>query len=229
MDGARVCNNGFSGISYGRSDRVTVRNSQVFNNAGWQHLQTGDATPVTMPDGTVVRGYWLSLQNNVTVGDDWAQKDSLNKGWLFWTTTGTTRVSGVRSARAATPGTTPCGPTRSGSTPPGTTGTPTRRSPARRGSPPAAGRTRDAQLPRSPTGQDRRTTRWVGEPARRRVTHTAPAPPSGGGVCHPAEDASVVTGGRRRDSSGCARNQSIVARRPSSSGISGSQPSARRA
>jgi len=86
VDGARVCNNGFSGISYARSDRVTVRNSQVFNNAGWQHMQTGSSTPETMPDGTVVRGYSLSLQNNVTVGDDWAQKDSMNKGWLFWMT-----------------------------------------------------------------------------------------------------------------------------------------------
>jgi hypothetical protein len=86
VDGATVCNNGFSGISYARSDRVTVRNSRIFNNAGWQHLQTGDANPVTMPDGTVVRGYGLSLQNNITVGDDWAQKDSMSKGWLFWKT-----------------------------------------------------------------------------------------------------------------------------------------------
>jgi hypothetical protein len=86
VDGARVCNNGVSGISYGRSDRVTVKNSQVFGNAGWQHMQTGDANPVTMPDGTVVRGYWLTLQNNVTVGDDWAYQDSLSKGWLFWMT-----------------------------------------------------------------------------------------------------------------------------------------------
>jgi hypothetical protein len=86
VDGATVCDNGFSGISYGRSDRVTVRNSRIFNNAGWQHMQTGDAGPVTMADGTVVRGYGLTLQNNVTVGDDWAQKDSLNKGWLFWLT-----------------------------------------------------------------------------------------------------------------------------------------------
>jgi hypothetical protein len=87
VDGATICDNGFSGISYGRSDKVTVRNSRIFSNAGWQHLQTGDATPVTMPDGTVVRGYGLSLQNNITVGDDWAQQDSLNKGWLFWATT----------------------------------------------------------------------------------------------------------------------------------------------
>jgi len=26
------------------------------------------------------------LQNNITVGDDWAQKDSMSKGWLFWKT-----------------------------------------------------------------------------------------------------------------------------------------------
>jgi Right handed beta helix region len=84
VDSARICNNGMSGISYARSDRVTVQNSQVFNNAGWQHFQAGDANPVTMPDGTVVRGYWLTLRNNVTVGDDWPLRDSLNKGWLFW-------------------------------------------------------------------------------------------------------------------------------------------------
>ena len=90
VDGARVCNNGASGISYGRSDRVTVRNSQVFTNAGWQHLHTGDATPATMADGTVVRGNYFSLQNTVTVGDDWAQKDSMDKGWLFWHTTADT-------------------------------------------------------------------------------------------------------------------------------------------
>ena len=75
-----------SGISYGRSDRTTVRNSQVFNNAGWQHMETGSSTPVKMPDGTIVYGHWLTLQNNVTVGDDWAQKDSMDKGWLFWQT-----------------------------------------------------------------------------------------------------------------------------------------------
>ena len=90
VDGARVCNNGASGISYGRSDRATVRNSQVFTNAGWQHLHTGDATPATMADGTVVRGNYFSLQNTVTVGDDWAQKDSMDKGWLFWHTTADT-------------------------------------------------------------------------------------------------------------------------------------------
>jgi len=90
IDGARICNNGHSGISYGRSDRVTVRNSQVFTNAGWQHLHTGDATPATMADGTVVRGNWFSLQNTVTVGDDWAQKDSMDKGWLLWHATADT-------------------------------------------------------------------------------------------------------------------------------------------
>jgi hypothetical protein len=84
VDGASICNNGASGISYARSDRVTVQNSRIFNNAGWQHFQTGDANPVTMPDGTVVRGYWLILRNNITVGDDWPQNDSLSKGWLFW-------------------------------------------------------------------------------------------------------------------------------------------------
>lgn len=88
VDGAKICNNGASGISYGRSDRVTVKNSQIFMNAGWQNLSTGDTTPATMPDGTVVRGYWLTLQNNVVVSDDWAQKDSLSKGWLFWNTSG---------------------------------------------------------------------------------------------------------------------------------------------
>jgi hypothetical protein len=88
LDGAKICNNGASGISYGRSDRVTVKNSQVFKNAGWQNLYTGDANPATMPDGTVVRGYWLTLQNNIFVSDDWAQKDSLSKGWLFWNTSG---------------------------------------------------------------------------------------------------------------------------------------------
>jgi hypothetical protein len=88
VDGARICNNGASGISYGRSDRVTVRNSQIFMNAGWQNLHTGDASPATMADGTVVRGYWLTLQNNTIVGDDWLQKDSLSKGWLFWNTSG---------------------------------------------------------------------------------------------------------------------------------------------
>jgi Right handed beta helix region len=86
IDNARICNNGMSGISYARTDRATVRNSQVFNNAGWQHMHTGSSTPVTMPDGYVVYGNSMTLQNTITVGDDWAQKDSLNKGWLFWQT-----------------------------------------------------------------------------------------------------------------------------------------------
>jgi hypothetical protein len=83
VDNAKICNNGMSGISYARTDRATIRNSQVFNNAGWQHLHTGSATPVTMPDGYVVHGNALTLQNTITVGDDWAYKDSLSKGWLF--------------------------------------------------------------------------------------------------------------------------------------------------
>jgi hypothetical protein len=37
-----------------------------------------------MPDGYVVHGNAMTLQNTITMGDDWAQKDSLNKGWLFW-------------------------------------------------------------------------------------------------------------------------------------------------
>ena len=74
IDNAKICNNGNSGISYARTDRATVKNSQVFNNAGWQHLQTGDSNPVTMPDGTVVYGNMMTLQNTTTVGDDWAQK-----------------------------------------------------------------------------------------------------------------------------------------------------------
>ena len=86
IDNAKICNNGMSGISYARTDRATVRNSQVFNNAGWQHLHTGSSTPVTMPDGYVVHGNMMTLQNTITVGDDWAQKDSLSKGWLFWQT-----------------------------------------------------------------------------------------------------------------------------------------------
>ena len=86
IDNAKICNNGISGISYARTDRATVRNSQVFNNAGWQHLHTGSATPVTMPDGYVVHGNMMTLQNTITVGDDWAYKDSLSKGWLFWQT-----------------------------------------------------------------------------------------------------------------------------------------------
>jgi hypothetical protein len=86
IDNAKICNNGASGISYGRSDHVTVKNSQVFYNAGWQHLNTGSSTPVTMPDGTVVYGNWYTLQYTITVGDDWPQKDSMNKGWLFWQT-----------------------------------------------------------------------------------------------------------------------------------------------
>jgi hypothetical protein len=86
IDDAKICNNGMSGISYARTDRATVRNSQVFNNAGWQHLHTGSSTPEIMPDGYVVHGNAMTLQNTITVGDDWAQKDSLNKGWLFWQT-----------------------------------------------------------------------------------------------------------------------------------------------
>jgi hypothetical protein len=86
VDNAKICNNGMSGITYARTDRATVRNSQVFNNAGWQHLHAGSSTPVTMPDGYVVRGKMMTLQNTTTVGDDWAQKDSLGKGWLFWQT-----------------------------------------------------------------------------------------------------------------------------------------------
>jgi hypothetical protein len=86
IDNAKICNNGLSGISYARTDRATVKNSQVFNNAGWQHLHTGSATPVTMPDGYVVHGNAMTLQNTITVGDDWAQKDSMSKGWLFWQT-----------------------------------------------------------------------------------------------------------------------------------------------
>jgi Right handed beta helix region len=86
VDNAKICNNGMSGITYARTDRATVKNSQVFNNAGWQHLHSGSSTPVTMPDGTVVYGNMMTLQNTITVGDDWAQKDSLNKGWLFWQT-----------------------------------------------------------------------------------------------------------------------------------------------
>jgi hypothetical protein len=86
IDNAKICNNGMSGISYARTDRATVRNSQVFHNAGWQHLHTGSPTPVTMSDGYVVRGNMMTLQNTTTVGDDWAQKDSMNKGWLFWQT-----------------------------------------------------------------------------------------------------------------------------------------------
>jgi hypothetical protein len=39
-----------------------------------------------MPDGYVVHGNMMTLQNTITVGDDWAQKDSLSKGWLFWQT-----------------------------------------------------------------------------------------------------------------------------------------------
>jgi hypothetical protein len=83
IDNAKICNNGLSGISYARTDRATVRNSQVFNNAGWQHLHTGSPTPETMPDGYVVHGNMMTLQNTITVGDDWAYKDSLSKGWLF--------------------------------------------------------------------------------------------------------------------------------------------------
>jgi hypothetical protein len=86
IDNAKICNNGMSGISYARTDRVTVQNSEVFNNAGWQHLYTGSSTPVTMPDGYVVHGNAMTLQNTITVGDDLAQKDSLDKGWLFWQT-----------------------------------------------------------------------------------------------------------------------------------------------
>ena len=86
VDNAKICNNGMSGISYARTDRATVRNSQVFNNAGWQHLYTGSSTPVTMPDGYVVHGNMMTLQNTITVGDDWALKDSMSKGWLFWQT-----------------------------------------------------------------------------------------------------------------------------------------------
>jgi Right handed beta helix region len=84
VDNAKICNNGMSGISYARTDRATVKNSQVFNNAGWQHLHTGSSTPVTMPDGYVVHGNMMTLQNTITAGNDWAQKDSMNKGWLFW-------------------------------------------------------------------------------------------------------------------------------------------------
>jgi hypothetical protein len=87
VDNAKICNNGMSGISYARTDRATIKNSEVFNNSGWQHLHTGDANPVTMTDGTVVQGNMMTLQNTTTtVGDDWAQKDSMNKGWLFWQT-----------------------------------------------------------------------------------------------------------------------------------------------
>jgi hypothetical protein len=55
-------------------------------NAGWQHLHAGNATPplVNQAEGTYAYGRYATMQNNITVGDDWKQLNSLDKGWLFW-------------------------------------------------------------------------------------------------------------------------------------------------
>jgi hypothetical protein len=87
----KVCNNGFSGISYARSDAVTLDGTtgtgvQVFGNRGWQHLVTGAASPVEVRPGVFVYGYNLTLRGVKTLGpaDDWPSADSLGKNYLWW-------------------------------------------------------------------------------------------------------------------------------------------------
>ena len=125
IDGAKVCNNGMSGISYARSDRTTVRNSQVFNNAGWQHLHTGSSTPVRMPDGTT------RLRQLADAAEQRHRWRRLGAEGLDETRAGcsgrpgTKRRSGARRSSAGTRGITRSAPTRSGPARSGMTGTTT--------------------------------------------------------------------------------------------------------
>lgn len=85
MTNALVCNNAFSGVSFARSDKVTVENSEIFDNRGWQFLTTGSPTPVTLSGvGVTVYGNEQTYRNNkIASTHDIPAQDSLNHNWLF--------------------------------------------------------------------------------------------------------------------------------------------------
>jgi hypothetical protein len=80
---ATVCNNGFSGMSWARSDHVTMEDSRIFDNVGWQHLFTGNVNPIDL-GGRLVHGNDFTLRRTVTRSrDDRGNSQSQNLSWLM--------------------------------------------------------------------------------------------------------------------------------------------------
>lgn len=94
---ATVCNNGFGGFAYARSNYVTVEDSTVFDNRRWQHYGTGQGAPFYVDSPPVLAdGYNFTLRNTVTRASDlWPDGQG---GWLY--SLGTQDEAGWHSSNA---------------------------------------------------------------------------------------------------------------------------------
>jgi hypothetical protein len=82
--GNRICNNTTAGLSDAQSDRVTVRNNQVWGSGRWNIIFSGNYAGQTIKDwqtGALIttRSLYWTVDGNIIAG-------SGSEGWLWWHT-----------------------------------------------------------------------------------------------------------------------------------------------
>ena len=84
IEGNRICNNTQAGLSDAQSDRVTLRNNQIWGTARWNTIFTGNYAGQTVTDwqtgeSVTTRSRYWTVDGNIVAG-------SGSEGWLLWHT-----------------------------------------------------------------------------------------------------------------------------------------------